>query len=50
VGRDFGAKYKCDKGYGAGTGPHAKNLADSERRADSRRLIREELKDIDDAE
>ena len=39
-GHDFGARYKCDRGYGAGVGPHPKNLARSERRSESKLLAR----------
>ena len=42
-GLDFGAKYKCDKGYCAGSGSIPKDLADSERRNESKKIIREEI-------
>ena len=45
AGYDFGAKYKCDKGYGAGTGKTPKDLADSERRNQSKKIIKQELND-----
>ena len=43
-GYDFGAKYSCDHRYGAGKGKVPKDLADSERRNEARRQIKEELK------
>ena len=44
-GLDFGAKLNCDKGYHAGSGKFAKDLADSERRAADKKAIREEVKE-----
>ena len=46
-GKDFGAKYKCDKGYAAGTGPVPKDLADKERRNEGKKIILTELQDND---
>jgi len=48
LGEDFGAKYKCDKHYGAGIGKDAKHEADSERRNDSKNIIRKELESRND--
>jgi len=38
-GVDFGARYKCNKGYGGGCGPDAKNAADSDRRIEAKHKI-----------
>lgn len=43
MGEDWGAKYKCDKGYCGGTGKHPKDLAHTEMRMDKKRLLREEI-------
>lgn len=45
-GWDFGARYKCNKTYGGGTGPQAKNNADRERRMDSKKIVCDEVKDL----
>ena len=42
-GLDFGAKYKCNKGYSGGCGTPAKNAANSDRRIDSKRIIKEQV-------
>lgn len=42
-GYDFGARYNCDKGYCAGIGKTPKNLADSERRNEAKKIIKKEL-------
>jgi len=43
VGKDFGARYKVNKGYCAGTGEDAKKPARLERRTVSRKLIRDAI-------
>lgn len=42
-GLDYGAKYNSNKGYGGGYGPKAKDAADSDRRQEDKRVVREEL-------
>jgi len=42
-GVDFGARYKCNKGYSAGTGSIPKDFADAERRKESKAIIRREM-------
>ena len=39
-GKDWGAKYKCDKLYGGIPGKHSKKLAAKERREQSKNEIR----------
>lgn len=46
TGVDFGARYKCDKGYSAGTGSIPKDFADTERRQESKAIIRREMANI----
>ena len=41
AGYDFGARLNCDKGYSAGTGKVPKDRANSERREDGRKQIKE---------
>lgn len=43
AGYDFGAKYKCDKGYCAGVGKKPKDLADVERRFENKKAVKEGL-------
>jgi len=40
-GHDFGARYQWNKGYCAGYGKVAKRIAASERRNESKRLVRQ---------
>lgn len=47
MGTDFGAKYKCNKGYCAGVGPDPKALAHTEMRQDDKS---EAVKGTDDWE
>ena len=47
-GQDFGAKYQCDKGYSAGTGAIPKELANTERRIDGIKIVRDEISQITD--
>lgn len=42
-GHDYGAKYNCNKGYSCPYGKDGRDLADSERRNESKRIIKEEL-------
>lgn len=42
-GNDFGKRYRCDKHWASGDGVIPKDMADSERRSDSKDLIRDEL-------
>jgi len=45
-GLDYGAKYKCDKGYCVGSGSYPKKLAAKERRIESKELIQNQLTDL----
>lgn len=45
-GNDFGKRYRCDKHWASGDGVIPKDMADSERRSDSKALIKEELENI----
>lgn len=47
-GRDFGSRYECNRHYGAGVGPSAKDSAHSEMRLDTKAIIDVELKELDD--
>ena len=42
-GVDFGARYKCDKGYHSSTGSIPKDIADTERRQEGKAIIRREV-------
>lgn len=42
-GHDYGARFRCNKTYGAGYGPYSRWLAHREMRADSKVIIRNEL-------
>ena len=42
-GDDWGARYKCDKGYCGGTGKTPKQLAKTERRVEGKNIILKEL-------
>lgn len=42
-GLDYGSKYKHNKGYCGGYGPDAKNAADSERRQQGKKIVRNEV-------
>lgn len=44
-GVDFGARYNCDRGYCAGTGPYPKHLARRERRNESKKFILNALRE-----
>lgn len=46
-GVDFGARYNCDKGYHAGTGAGAKQLADQERRHIDKLTVKQGLEEVD---
>lgn len=46
-GWDYGGKYKCNKKYGCGYGVDGRNLADSERRNESKRIIKHEIENIE---
>lgn len=48
AGYDFGAKYKCDKGYCAGTGKAPKKLASKERRSEAVVMARLYRVEVDD--
>lgn len=41
-GTDFGAKYRCDRRYNAGTGRGPKDQANSERRNEGKKITRKE--------
>jgi len=45
LGKDFSAKYNCDKGYGAGTGKLPKKLAKRERRQVGKKLVSKWVKE-----
>lgn len=47
-GWDFGARYKHNRCYCGGTGPQAKDAADSERRIEGKKVIRSELSSMED--
>lgn len=42
-GEDWGAKYKCDKGYCGGTGKIPKQLANAERRNEDKKTVSNEI-------
>ena len=43
VGHDYGARYKCNKSYGAAYGKDSRDRAHSELRAEDKEVVREEL-------
>lgn len=42
-GHDYGARYKCNKTYGCPYGVEGRDLADSERRREAKKVIQEGL-------
>lgn len=47
-GFDYGGKYNCNKNYAQGYGTDGRDLADSERRRESKQIIRDELEGMED--
>ncbi len=47
-GQEFGSRYKCNRLYCQSYGKDGRDLADTERRNDSKRIINEELEMLDD--
>lgn len=43
IGHDYGSRYNCNKNYAACYGVDSRNKADSERRMEDKRLVREAL-------
>lgn len=46
-GEDWGAKYKCNKGYGGGVGEFPKQSARKERRENSKKVVEQELRGME---
>lgn len=42
-GYDYGGKYKNNKGYGGGYGVEGRNAADTERRVEGKKIVRNEI-------
>ena len=46
-GHDYGGRYKCNKMYGQHYGVDGRDRADSERRNESKEIIRNQINEID---
>ena len=46
-GHDYGARYRCNRMYGAGYGAYSRSLAHAEMRNDSKVIIKMEIDDVD---